>query len=184
MGAERAAQIAEMESMGFERSQIDLAMRAAFFNSERAIEYLLTVSEFCHDINLDTNELSREFLRTSSKNREHPLLRRTLRRMRHQTQLLQRLLVVRKELRSQSIFLRLQHNVEDLVVHLVQAVTFSGQQLELHLEPERLQAVWETSISYEIMPNFNSYDRLFSKTHRCSSQFFNRSVQEIHNWRP
>jgi len=30
-----------MESMGFERSQIDLAMRAAFFNSERAIEYLL-----------------------------------------------------------------------------------------------------------------------------------------------
>jgi UV excision repair protein RAD23 len=44
MGAERAAQIAVMESMGFERSQIDLAMRAAFFNSERAIEYLLTVS--------------------------------------------------------------------------------------------------------------------------------------------
>ena len=44
MGAERAAQIAEMESMGFERSQIDAAMRAAFYNSERAIEYLLTVS--------------------------------------------------------------------------------------------------------------------------------------------
>ncbi|PQE10367.1 uv excision repair rad23 protein [Rutstroemia sp. NJR-2017a WRK4] len=41
MGAERAAQIAQMESMGFERSQIDLAMRAAFYNSERAIEYLL-----------------------------------------------------------------------------------------------------------------------------------------------
>ncbi|RDL39315.1 Uncharacterized protein BP5553_03655 [Venustampulla echinocandica] len=42
MGTERAAQIAEMESMGFERSQIELAMRAAFYNSERAIEYLLT----------------------------------------------------------------------------------------------------------------------------------------------
>lgn len=42
MGAERAAQIAEMEAMGFERTQIDLAMRAAFFNGERAIEYLLT----------------------------------------------------------------------------------------------------------------------------------------------
>jgi len=42
MGAERAQQIAEMESMGFERSQIDAAMRAAFYNSERAIEYLLT----------------------------------------------------------------------------------------------------------------------------------------------
>ncbi|RFU33196.1 hypothetical protein B7463_g3107, partial [Scytalidium lignicola] len=42
IGAERAAQVQEMESMGFERSQIDLAMRAAFYNSERAIEYLLT----------------------------------------------------------------------------------------------------------------------------------------------
>lgn len=42
MGTERAAQIAEMESMGFERTQIDAAMRAAFYNSERAIEYLLT----------------------------------------------------------------------------------------------------------------------------------------------
>lgn len=41
MGAERDAQIAGLESMGFERSQIDAAMRAAFFNSERAVEYLL-----------------------------------------------------------------------------------------------------------------------------------------------
>ncbi|TAQ83571.1 hypothetical protein B7494_g8104 [Chlorociboria aeruginascens] len=42
MGVERAQQIAEMESMGFERLQIDRAMRAAYYNSERAIEYLLT----------------------------------------------------------------------------------------------------------------------------------------------
>lgn len=41
MGTERAAQIAELESMGFEPSQIDAAMRAAFYNSERAVEYLL-----------------------------------------------------------------------------------------------------------------------------------------------
>jgi len=43
MGAERTAQIAEMEAMGFERTQIDLAMRAAYYNGERAIEYLLNV---------------------------------------------------------------------------------------------------------------------------------------------
>ncbi|KAK3504457.1 XPC-binding domain-containing protein [Neurospora crassa] len=41
MGEQRAEAIANMEAMGFERSQIDAAMRAAFFNPERAVEYLL-----------------------------------------------------------------------------------------------------------------------------------------------
>ncbi|RDW84735.1 hypothetical protein BP6252_02325 [Coleophoma cylindrospora] len=41
MGTERAETIANLESMGFERSQIDLALRAAFYNADRAVEYLL-----------------------------------------------------------------------------------------------------------------------------------------------
>jgi UV excision repair protein RAD23 len=41
MGEQRAAAIAGMEAMGFERDQIDAAMRAAFFNPDRAVEYLL-----------------------------------------------------------------------------------------------------------------------------------------------
>lgn len=42
MGAERAEAITNMEAMGFERSQIEAAMRAAFNNPDRAVEYLLT----------------------------------------------------------------------------------------------------------------------------------------------
>lgn len=43
IGEQRTEAIANMEAMGFERSQIDAAMRAAFNNPERAVEYLLTV---------------------------------------------------------------------------------------------------------------------------------------------
>ncbi|KAI0603165.1 XPC-binding domain-containing protein [Biscogniauxia sp. FL1348] len=41
MGADRADVIANMEAMGFERTQIEAALRAAFFNPDRAVEYLL-----------------------------------------------------------------------------------------------------------------------------------------------
>ena len=44
MGRERTEAIASMEAMGFERAQIEAAMRAAFNNADRAVEYLLTVS--------------------------------------------------------------------------------------------------------------------------------------------
>jgi UV excision repair protein RAD23 len=47
MGEQRAEAIANMEAMGFERTQIDAAMRAAFFNPERAVEYLLGVCLLC-----------------------------------------------------------------------------------------------------------------------------------------
>lgn len=41
MGAEREAAIANMMEMGYPRDEIDRAMRAAFYNPDRAVEYLL-----------------------------------------------------------------------------------------------------------------------------------------------
>ncbi|KAH8889348.1 UV excision repair protein Rad23 [Thozetella sp. PMI_491] len=41
VGEQRQEAIANMEAMGFERTQIDAAMRAAFYNPDRAVEYLL-----------------------------------------------------------------------------------------------------------------------------------------------
>ncbi|KAF2085828.1 UV excision repair protein Rad23 [Saccharata proteae CBS 121410] len=42
MGPEREAAIANMESMGFPRAEVERAMRAAYFNPDRAVDYLLT----------------------------------------------------------------------------------------------------------------------------------------------
>ncbi|CAI4217587.1 unnamed protein product [Parascedosporium putredinis] len=41
LGVDREAAIANLEAMGFERSQVEAAMRAAYFNPDRAVEYLL-----------------------------------------------------------------------------------------------------------------------------------------------
>ena len=42
MGTEARNQaVADMEAMGFQRAEIDRAMRAAFYNPDRAVEYLL-----------------------------------------------------------------------------------------------------------------------------------------------
>jgi UV excision repair protein RAD23 len=43
MGAQRDAAVANMMEMGFPREDIDRAMRAAFNNPDRAVEYLMTV---------------------------------------------------------------------------------------------------------------------------------------------
>ncbi len=41
VGQQGTEVIAQMESMGFARAEIDRAMRAAFFNPDRAVDYLL-----------------------------------------------------------------------------------------------------------------------------------------------
>lgn len=42
--ANKEAVIAELESMGFDKPSIEQALAAAYYNKERAIEYLLNVN--------------------------------------------------------------------------------------------------------------------------------------------
>lgn len=44
MGGDGESAIQNMIAMGFERGEIERAMRAAFFNPDRAVDYLLNVS--------------------------------------------------------------------------------------------------------------------------------------------
>lgn len=47
MGTDAENAINQMENMGFARADAERAMRAAFFNPDRAIEYLLSVGFLC-----------------------------------------------------------------------------------------------------------------------------------------
>jgi hypothetical protein len=181
MGVERAAQIAEMESMGFERSQIDLAMRAAFYNSERAIEYLLNVS---HNLFLEKDQrlqVYRVFQRVFNKSTEHlhlPLHKPLFRQRQHLLEAkLARNRLISSMLQPKLIVVVLRLPVEILPLALVSAI--SSEPL---VQMPQLVAL-EISTFSETILNFNNFARLSNKTLRCLSPFCNKLVPEIHNWR-
>lgn len=82
MGPQGEQVVAQMESMGFPRSDIDRAMRAAYFNPDRAIEYLLNVSlRVISFLRRDPLTLSRVFprpLKPSTEKLPLPLRRQQL----------------------------------------------------------------------------------------------------------
>lgn len=172
MGAERAAAITSMEAMGFERSQIEAAMRAAFNNPDRAVEYLLTVSVFSAsslDIFNATNTFTRASPTTSSRSSRLakpplplPLLPRLLHLKRH------RPAATRRAEASTCLISPLRPAV------LVDPVAAAAAMLLLPL----LALIWEIWISCAPTLNSNSFAKLYNSSPRCWNLSYNSSVPE------
>ena len=56
-GAELEAAVNNMVEMGFEKEQVQKAMRASFNNPERAVEYLMTVCIYAYWVPLSPPSL-------------------------------------------------------------------------------------------------------------------------------
>lgn len=165
--------------MGFERTQIDAAMRAAYYNSERAIEYLLTVgdSRYKSDRLLSMN---REFPRIYNLNnaKQRPLLQLqqlVLKRMLRYQQLeaMMNQLIYSKQQPRQA---RRVGAVEVVVAAMLELLVLQLQVYWPERALERVLVDLGISISCATTPSFSSYDRSSSNSHRCSSPSCSRSV--------
>jgi hypothetical protein len=180
MGSERDAAIANMESMGFARADIDRAMRAAFFNPDRAVEYLLTVRYpvISHSFNANSGRrASRRVLNRSSKQR---LAKRVVRLLRHlppgvtQAPPLPRLRVISHKIFSIWLLRLDSKDVEAAAVVLV-------QELPQGLEQAARSAaiVWNSCVTTR---NFSNYDRSYNSSHKCLSLSSNKLALATLSW--
>jgi hypothetical protein len=180
MGNEREAAIANMESMGFARADIDAAMRAAFFNPDRAVEYLLTVRRAAPLRIHHVLTYSRAFPTAHVKSKHKPH-RRTRRR---RPSLLPPATQVRPP-HPRAVLAEMSPSTCSRPLH--RPVRIAGV-LVLVLAPVALEQVPARSTptassSCATIPSSSSYDRSYNSSRKCSSPFYSRSAQETHSWR-
>lgn len=175
LGAERAAVIANMEAMGFERAQIDAAMRAAFFNPDRAVEYLLNVRTF---MKFPSKGFVADFLtrraspRALCNNLQPPRPRQPPPSL--QLRLLRSHKAVTREVRS-TCSIWLHSRVEVVAVELLVAHQPRPLVARAPLADREISA---TSSFSAAMLSFNNSDRWFNNSPRCWSLSCNSLAPE------
>ena len=205
VGSQRAAAIANMESMGFERSQIDRAMRAAYNNPDRAVEYLLTV-RIIHVVAIASTDYgNRAYLTMLPKNNRRASRRPLLPQPRQHLQpnrLRLRPLLRPKPKRLQKPTMLQSTSSKPPLKQAVEAAPVVGglvQQLEpavgeAQVEPaprvvlgaeevEAQPATWAISISCATTRNSSSCARSCRRSHACWSLFCSRSPAATRSWR-
>lgn len=185
MGSQRAAQIAELENMGFERTQIDAAMRAAFYNSERAVEYLLTVRNPKSYFTRIILTMYREFLIMSNNNSHNAQqLLQPAKPLHRQCPLLEETTVVMMSNSTSSRQLLRQADEEApqvLVVPQLQVGWEISWQVLAQVVQKEPQD-WAISIFSETTPNSRLCAKSSNNNLICSSPSFSKSALAIHNW--
>ena len=167
MGAQREAAITSMLEMGYERDNIDRAMRAAFYNPDRAVDYLLNVSLLHHrhfPPGVDADRQHRAFLRICNMSGQLG---------RHQPP---------RAKQPKPLQVSKHRHLQPAAVAMERTSTCLKQrQMLLGSDNKEVvlvaPGVLATLNSSATTPNFSNYDKWYSNSHRCWSQFYNKSAR-------